>query len=372
MESRVWAEIDLATVRHNVNAIRAHVGLRVDVMPVVKADGYGHGAAEVARAALEAGAEWLGVATVAEGVDLRALFPAAKICVFAPFQREECPEIVLNRLIPFLSDLEQARALSQTAQRLRAGAQVHLEVDTGMGRSGVLPEQAAQLANWIARMPAILITGLSTHFPSADEDPHFTLQQLRIFHQVRAAVEATDTRLSPVHCANSAALLRYPASRLDLVRPGLLTYGILPPVPPDTPIPPVRPALTLKTRIALVRKLPQGHTISYGRTYALPHPGRIATLPVGYGDGYPRALSNVGHVLVCGRKVPIVGRICMDVTMIDISNVPEAHAGAEVVLVGKQDEQEIRVEEIARLTQTTAHDVTTRLTARVPRIYHSN
>lgn len=369
MEPRVWAEIDLATIRHNVTAIRTHVGLRVDVMPVVKADGYGHGAAEVAQAALEAGAEWLGVATVEEGVALRKLFPAAKICVFAPFQREECPEIVVHRLIPLVSVLEQARNLSQAAQRARSGVQVHLEVDTGMGRSGVLPEHAEGLAKLIARMPSILITGLSTHFPSAESDPIFTAQQLQIFQQVRVAIEATDTRLSPVHCANSAALLRYPACRLDLVRPGLLTYGILPHVPPDTPIPPVRPALALKTRIALIRKLPQGHTISYGRTYALSRPGRIATLPIGYGDGYPRALSNVGHVLVCGRKAPIVGRICMDVTMIDVSDIPEAHVGAEVVLVGKQGEQEIRVEEIARLTQTTEHDVTTRLTARVPRIY---
>lgn len=369
MQPRAWAEIDLAAIRHNVTEIRSFVGHRVDVMPVVKADAYGHGASEVARAALAAGADWLGVATVAEGAALRKNLPTARICLFSPFRREEAEEIVAHQLIPFVSDLEGARAVSLRAQRMRSGVRVHLEVDTGMGRSGVLPHEAARLADYMGRMPAILLCGLATHFPSAEDDPEFTARQLSVLQTVREAVEATDTRLSHTHCANSAALLRCPASRLDMVRPGLLVYGILPDVPPDTPVPDLRPALTLKTRIALLRTLPKGHPISYGRTHVLARESRIATLPIGYGDGYPRTLGNTGHVLIGGRRAPLLGRVCMDMALADVTDIPDAGADSEVVLIGAQEAERIRVEEIARRTQTTAHDVTTRLTARVPRVY---
>jgi alanine racemase len=369
MDARVVAEIDLGAIRQNVGAIRSLVGLRVEVMPVVKADGYGHGAVEVARAALEGGAEWLGVATPAEGIALRKAFPGASICVLSPFARDEAEEIAYHQLVPFVGDLESARALSLSAHRIRSGVCIHMKVDTGMGRSGVLPEEAARLAEYIARMPAITITGLATHFACAESDPDFTSQQLALFHQARKAVEAADAPLRHYHAAASAALLSCPSSRLNLVRPGLLVYGIRPEVPADMPVPPFHPALTLKTRIVLIRTLPAGHTLSYGRTYSLARPSRIAVLPVGYGDGYPRDLSHKGSVLVCGRRVPIVGRICMDVTLADVTDIPDASVGTEAVLIGAQDEERIRVEEIARLIGTTEHDVTTRLTSRVPRVY---
>jgi len=369
MTSRVWAEIDLSAIRQNIDAIRALVGPRVDLMPVVKADAYGHGMREVARAALKAGAEWLGVASVAEGVTLRPLLPDANICVFAPFDPADAEEIACHRLTPFLSNLDGARALSRAAQRLRTSVHVHLEADTGMGRSGVLPDQVAQVAEQVARMPCIHLTGLATHFPSAEDDPAFTARQLETLNQARKKVEAAGAPLRYVHCASSAAILRYPESRLNLVRPGLLLYGILPAVPPETPIPDLRPALTLKTRVVLIRSLPAGHPISYQRTHTLARASRIATLPVGYGDGYPRALGNAGHALLCGRRAPIVGRVCMDVTLADVTDIPEAAVGSEVVLIGAQGQAQIRVEEIARLIGTTEHDVTTRLTPRVPRIY---
>ena len=369
MKPRVWAEVDLSAIRQNVDAIRAHVGLRVDVMPIVKADAYGHGAVEVARAALSAGSEWLGVASAAEGAALRKTLTNGSICLLSPFEPEDAEEIVANRLTASISDLEGAKALSVAAQKQRTGARVHLKVDTGMGRQGALPEQADRIAAIVGRMPSIMITGLFTHFACADDDPEFTAHQLSVFEQVRQRVAATDTLVKPSHCAASSALLRYPQSRLDLVRPGLLIYGIEPPVPKEVSIPPLRPALSLKARVVQVRTLPAGHGVSYGRTHILTRPSRLAVLPVGYGDGYPRALGNVGRVLINGASAPIVGRVCMDLTLVDVTDIPGVNVGTEAVLIGRQGSEKIRVEEIARLIQTTEHDVTTRLTPRVPRIY---
>lgn len=369
MKPRVWAEVDLSAIRQNVDAIRSFVGLRVDVMPVVKADAYGHGAVEVARAALSAGADWLGVASVAEGAALRKVLPNGTVCLLSPFEAADADEIVAQRLTPAISDLDGARALSVAAQKQRTGVRVHMKVDTGMGRQGVMPELAERLASVVARMPSIVIEGLFTHFACADDDPEFTARQLAVFEDARQRVLATDTRLKPVHCAASAALLRYPEARLDLVRPGLLVYGIMPPIPAEVSVPPLRPAMTLRTRIVQVRNLPAGHGVSYARTRILTRPSRIAVLPVGYGDGYPRALSNIGRVLVNEAPAPIVGRVCMDMTLVDVTDIPGANVGSEVVLIGRQGAECIRVEEIAKLIDTTEHDVTTRLTPRVPRVY---
>jgi len=338
-------------------------------MPVVKADAYGHGAVEVAREALVAGAEWLGVASVAEGIELRKVFPGAAICIFSPFALDEAEDIAANRLIPFISDLESARALSRAAQRVRTGVRMHIEIDTGMGRNGVSVEGAARLAEHISRMPSVLITGILTHFSAAESDPVLTERQFALFLKARKEIEATDTTLPHLHCAASAAMLRYPLTRLNLVRPGLLTYGIVPAMPPEATVPALKPAMTVKTYIGLVRELPADSTISYGSTFVTSRPSRIAVIQAGYGDGYPRALSNKGSVLICGQRAKIVGRVCMDVTMVDVTDIPNAQVGGEVVLIGQQGDERIRVEEVANLISTTDHDITTRFTARVPRIY---
>jgi alanine racemase len=367
--NRVQAEIDLSAIRHNTQLICSLMGLRVNVMPVVKANAYGHGAAEVARIAHAAGAEWLATATVEEGVWLRKQLPNASICLLSPFSYNLAEEVVINRLTPVVGDLEAARALSRTAQRLRTGIKIHIEIDTGMGRSGFLPDQAAKQCEMISRMPAVIITGMSTHFPSAEDDPEFTRAQIAAFLQVKKQVEATDTQLLHLHCANSAALLRYPESRMNMVRPGLLTYGIQPDVPEEFRIPNLRPAMTLKSVITQVRLLPAGHSISYGRTHTLSEPRRIATIPIGYGDGYPREMGNAGFALISGRRVPVIGRVCMDMLTLDVTDLPVAVVGMEVILIGTQGEERITVEEIARTVHTTEHEITTRLTARVPRVY---
>ncbi len=369
MADRVIAEIDLGVVRQNVAEIRSFVGMRVEVMPVVKADAYGHGITQIAGVTLEAGAEWLGAATLDECITLRKAFPRPNIALFTPFAYQDADEIIINRLTPFVGELESAQVLSRAAQKLRGAAKIHLDIDTGMGRSGVLPESAARLAGHIGRMSSIVISGLTTHFPSAEQDSEFTMGQLAKFLRTAEAVKATDTVLPHIHCANSAALLAHPTTRLNMVRPGLLIYGIVPAVKEGTPLPSIAPALTLKTSIAQIRSLPAGHTISYGRTCTLSRPSRIATLPVGYGDGYPRSIGNRGSVLICGKRAPILGRVCMDVTLVDVTDIPEAERGAEAILIGSQGMERISVEEIARLTDATEHDVTTRLTERVRKVY---
>ncbi len=367
--SRVWAEIDLSAVRHNVSAIREHVGPRVGIISVVKADAYGHGVASIARAAMEARSPWLGVATVAEGRELRASLPSAQIWVLSPFSEDECEDLIQSRLTCLLSNRSQARKLSAAAVRAGTTAGADLEVDTGMGRSGVLPEHAVELARAAQNLNGIRLTGLCTHFPSAEDDPEFTAHQLTRFEQARVGIAEAGISPGKLHAANSAALLRYPAAHYNLVRPGLLLYGIVPGMPDVTPGISVRPVMSLRTRIRLIRDLPAGHNISYGQTHRLSRPSRVATIPVGYGDGYPRSLSNVGSVLVGGARAPILGRVCMDVTVIDVTDVPTAEVGTEVVLIGKQGDDTIRVEEIARLASTTEHDVTTRLTSRVEKRY---
>ncbi len=369
MNSRIWTEVDLSAIRHNFGVIRSLVGMRTEVMPVVKANAYGHGLIEVSRALHSAGADWLCVANVADGVALRKVLPAVSICLLAPFLRDEAEAIVVNQLVPLLSTLDQARTLALTAHSLRSGVRAHIEVDTGMGRSGVLPEAAGRLAEQISRLPSILVTGLATHFSSAENNRAKTLQQLALFEESCKAVESTDTRLTILHAANSAALLQVPKSRLTAVRPGLLIYGILPAGSKENARIALQPALTLKATIALVRELPTGSTISYNETCTLTRPARVATLPVGYGDGYPRALSSSGSVLIHGRRAPILGRVCMDMTMVDVTAIPEAVPGSEAVLIGAQDGDRIRAEQLARLIGASEHEITTRIADRVPRMY---
>lgn len=373
MGKRVWAEIDLAAIRHNIGEIRGLVGPRVAIMPVVKANAYGHGLPEITRSAVSAGIDWLGVATVSEGLAVREQFPHVNILDLTPPQSDEAEAIILHGLTSMIGTVEAARVLAQTAQRLRAGAKVHLDVDTGMGRSGVLPHQAGHLARLVGMMPSIDLIGIASHFASADLDPVATARQLASFQEARESVEAEGARLLFYHTANSAALLQFPATRLNLVRTGLSIYGLMPRLQAGTALPPLQPALTLKTRIALIRDLPAGHPISYHSTHRLERPSRVATLPVGYGDGYPRALSGVGGVLVAGRRAPILGRVCMDMTVVDVTDLPEAREGSEVVLIGAQGDARISAEEIATAIDTTVHDITTRLSARVERVYlHEN
>ncbi len=373
LKFRAWAEIDLDAVQSNVRGIRALLGQERNLLAVVKANAYGHGILQTSKAAIVAGAKWLGVATAAEGRYLRdagVVAPIALICAPCPMEAEA---ILGNNLVPAIGDRFILQALAQAASRLRiprSAASIHLEIDTGCGRSGFMPEEAVEAWRF-AMEQGLKINGLATHFADADgSEEDFTLEQWRKFARTRRQLESAGASFDWIHAGNSAATLRIPTLDCNLVRPGLLIYGISPPLPGSSPLAlKLRPALSLKARVATVRNLPAGHNISYGLTCALARQSRVATVLIGYGDGYQRRLSNQGEMLVRGRRVPILGRVCMDQTMVDVTDLPEVFPGEIATCIGEDGQEKITVEEIARKIGTTDHEITTTLTSRLPRVY---
>jgi len=369
-QARAWVEIDLGAIRANMAQLRALPRLQNSaVMAMVKADAYGHGLIPVAQAAMEAGADWLGVATVAEGFALRQagiLGPIMLLCAPAPGEIET---LLRLGLVASIGDVVTQEALIQAARRLDLSTPpaVHLEIDTGIGRAGVLPEEA--LSFWQELVAAGLrVTGLMTHFSDADGDAERTLAQKCLFQQVRSVLEQAGARFEQVHMSNSAGALRLGAADSTLFRPGLLLYGIQPSLPGIPPLS-LQPVMAVKARVGTVRSLPPGHPISYGATHHLTRPSRVATVLLGYGDGYPRRLSNCGSVLLRGRRAPILGRVCMDQTVVDVTDIPGVEAGEVAVCIGRQGQARIRVEEIAAHIETTEHEITTCFTARLPRVF---
>jgi len=364
-----YIEIDLDAIAHNVQAIKAHIGPRVTLMAVVKADAYGHGALEVAQTALRHGASRLAVGRADEGIYLRQAGIVAPILVMTYTSPDEIEGALRHDLTLTLSDLEPARLVSATANRLGRVATVHVKVDTGMGRFGLLPDEVLPFMQEVAALPGIRIEGLYTHFAVADlADKDYTLLQLRRFQQVRNRLTAAGFRIPLCHAANSAATLDLPETHLDAVRVGIAMYG-LPPSSEVEPAVPLRPALSLKSHVARVRTLPVGSSISYGRTYITPREMPVALVPVGYGDGYHRLISNRGAVLINGRRAPIVGRVCMDQLVVDVSQVGPVKLNSEVVLIGSQGEERITAEEVAAWAETINYEVITALLPRVPRLY---
>ena len=367
--ARCWAEIDCAALRHNAAVARDLAGPGTSILAIVKADGYGHGMIPVAREfAVSTGEALFGVANIAEAAELQAHFPAAGITILSPALPEEREEIVRQRWLPWISSIAEAADYARLAVACyREGAapfDVEIKVDTGMGRMGVLETGLEALQQAIARLPSLRVTGLLTHLPSADEDRDFTVDQLGRFD---ALVRAQPNPPPYRHAQQSAGLIGYSRAGRNVVRPGLMLYG-------SSPLPNfqarLRPALTLKTRVTLVRELPPGSGISYGRTFITPRAMRVGTLAAGYADGYKRHLSNAGtDVLVRGRRCPLLGRVTMDQMMIDLSALPEVEAGEEVVLLGRQGEQEILAGEMAAKAGTIPWEIFTSLTTRITRYY---
>lgn len=334
-------------------------------MAVVKANAYGHGVGPVAKA-LVGHAEMFGVATVGEAEELRSHLPDAPIFILGPALPDERARVVSGRFIPAVSTVEGARAYAELA-----GAEplpVHLKIDTGMGRIGILENHAVATTREILAVRGVAVTGLASHLPVADEDDAFTREQLAHFHHVVGELRALGISQPLVHVDNSAGIISYPAQAGDMVRAGLMLYG-------SSPIPEFQPKLravmTWKTRITLVRDMPAGHGISYGRTFITPRPMRIATLGVGYADGYQRHLSNRGaEVLIGGRRCPVLGRVTMDQILADVSALPQIAAGDEAVLIGKQGSEEIFAAELAEKSGTIPWEIFTGIGRRVERVYH--
>lgn len=363
-----WAEINLGNVAHNVKAFRRLIPLPTRLMAVVKAEGYGHGAVEVGRAALAAGADWLAVALVEEGIRLRQAGLAAPILVLGYLPPDAMGAVIQYHLTPGLVDLASLEMLEDEARLQRKKVGVHLKIDTGMGRLGARGSAGLELVARVLKSSHLELEGVYTHFAAADtEDKSFTLTQLDKFKSIVETIKKEKPQII-AHCANSAAGLEIPEAYLDMVRIGISLYGLYP-SPEVKPVIELRPVMSLHTNIAFVKEVPEGTPISYGCTYVTPRPSRIATLPLGYADGYMRLLSGKANVLIGGQRVPQVGRICMDYCMVDVTDLPDAGVGEPVVIFGSQGNQNISVDELAELIGTINYEIVCAVSARVPRYY---
>jgi alanine racemase len=365
-----WVEIDLGAVRDNVRAL-VEVAAPARVMAVVKADGYGHGAVPIARAALEAGAAWLGVALVEEGVELREAGIDAPVLVLSEPTPDAAVAVVSNRLTPVVYTPGGIEALAKAVADRGDGEMlsVHLKVDTGMHRVGAPVDQVVALAQRVMDRDELILEGVCTHFAVADEpDDPYTAAQLDRFLAVLEDLDEAGLRPPIVHAANSAGLLAFPDARLDLVRVGIAIYGI-PPVPDLADRVALRPALSLKARVSHVKTLDAGARLSYGLRYELDRRARIATVPIGYADGVPRNLAAVGgEVLIGGNRRPVAGTVTMDQLMVDVGD-DDVAVGDEVVLIGRQGDAEVTAQEWAERLGTIAYEIVCGIGPRVPRTY---
>ncbi|MBI4830344.1 MAG: alanine racemase [Candidatus Lindowbacteria bacterium] len=363
------ALIDLSAVEHNLAQIRALVGPRVEILAVVKADAYGHGAVEVARTCERAGAAMLGVALVEEGIELRRAGIRLPILVQTCIGASEIEAALRDDLTLTVISYEFAKRVSQSAVKAGITANVHADIDTGMGRIGFSPAAAAEEIARVSQLPGIRLEGVYTHCAQSElEDDPFTLAQIGLFEKFVRDLTTLGVKPQRVHAANSGTVINYPRAHLTLVRPGLIIYGAYPHRKLESKIV-LKPALRFETAIVFLKDVPADASLSYGRTFIAPKPMRIATANVGYADGYPWRLSNKASVVIRGKRAPVVGRVTMDQVLIDVSSVPDAAAGDIVTLIGNDGSETIRAEDVAEWAGTISYEVLSGISKRVPREY---
>jgi alanine racemase len=357
-------EIDIAALQHNFQSIQQTVGQQVRVMAVVKSDAYGHGLLACAQAIYQAGGRTFGVAEVWEGVALRRGGLQGEIIILLGGSRESYGAIIKHNLTPVVYDVDFITGLSHAAAEKNAEVGVHLKVDVGMGRLGVLPAEMESYVSLIKRLPGISLSGVLSHFPVADETGAVekTREQLSHFKNVLGRLKTKKDGAVVAHIANSAALIYFPATHLDMIRPGISLYGYYPDASPAraktaSPMLQLQPVMSFKTRVVQIKELDAGSGISYGHTFITRRKSRIAVLPVGYADGYLRKLSNRAEVLIGGRRAPVCGRVCMNATMVDITDLPPVRPGDEVVLLGGQGDEMISADELAKWLETISYEV---------------
>ena len=379
----IWAEIDLQAIAHNMQELRRFTRPQVLLMAAVKGNAYGHGAVKIAQTAVDNGADALGVARIEEGLELRQAGLDIPILIMGHTAPSLTAHLIDHALTQTVYTLDTARELSAAAQGLGQTLKVHLKVDTGMGRLGLIPDsgrssssdipasdRALEEVIQIHQLPGLKLEGIFTHFASADSaDKTFAHQQLSRFTRFLAELEKAGIDDITHHAANSAAIIDLPESHLDMVRAGIALYGLYPSDEVGQGKINLIPAMTLKTRIIHLKPVAAGFKVSYGSTYTTPAPTTIATVPVGYADGYSRLLSNRGQMLVHGQRAPIVGRICMDLTMLDVGHIADVHLDDEVVVFGRQGKVLLSADEVAAQIDTINYEIVAALTARVPRIY---
>jgi alanine racemase len=426
-----WAEIDLSAISHNIRQIKSIVEPEgSSILAVIKDNAYGHGAVEVARVAESENVRMFGVATVEEAMQLRQASIKTPILIFCCILPEQAKEVIQYDITQTVCDLRTCKSLSESAKRLGKKAKVHVKVDTGMGRIGIAFDKAVELIKQIVQLPYLVIEGVYTHFASADTDEAFTTLQIERFNSTLSALNDIGIHIPIRHAAGSAGILffrnsaerdlffrnsaerdlffrnsaerdlffrnsaerdlffrnsaerdlffrnsaerelNFPSSYYDMVRPGLILYGLYPCANPYHKVE-LKPALSLKTRVVYLKELPAGHSVSYERTYITDRPTIVATLAVGYGHGYSRKLSNKGEVLIRGKRAQIIGLICMDQCLCDVTNIPDVSVGDEVVLIGSQGDEEITADEIAEKVGTISYEILCGVNANVRRIYKS-
>ncbi|MCD8216333.1 MAG: alanine racemase [Clostridiales bacterium] len=366
---RVTAEINLDNLAYNIRNIKNRAGNK-KVLAVVKADAYGHGAVEAAKVCLFNGAEYLAVANCDEGVNLRANNITAPILILGYTFSGNLKTVIKNNIAQTVYSRETADEISREALSLNMTCKIHIKIDTGMGRLGFLPnEKSIEEIMYISRLPGIFIEGIFTHFAEADSaDKNYTLLQAERFAYVCNALEERGLKLIR-HCANSAAILdMLPGLGCDMVRAGIILYGCYPSEEVSRSVD-IKPVMSLKARIAYVKTLTAGSPVSYGRTFTAKRDMRVATVPVGYADGYMRCLSNKARVIVKGAYAPVIGRVCMDQFMIDVSEIPSVEMGDQVILLGEEAGLKIDADELARLANTISYEVLCAVSKRVPRLY---
>lgn len=374
---RTWAEIDLDALDYNIKSIKSKMKDGQKVMGIVKADCYGHGDGFISRKLQDAGFDWFGVSNIEEGMSLRNEGIEKPILVLG-YTPVDCVSIMADKKITqALIGMEYCRALQDAAAKAGVVVDGHIKLDTGMTRVGFQTddenfEESLKEIQEVSKMPNIHITGIFTHHAVADayqgDNPQFTDMQFTRFTKMIEALQAAGVDVGLRHCANSATIISYPEKHLDMCRSGIITYGMLPSGECEGRID-LKPLMTLKTSIGLVKHVKAGSQLSYGRTYTAETDRVIATVPIGYADGYNRNLSNKARMLVNGKFAPVVGRVCMDQCMIDVTDIPDVKMGDEVVVFGKQGDQCLPIEELADMLGTINYELTCVVTKRVPRVY---
>ncbi len=360
-----WAEINLDNLAHNFYQVKKITKPSVKVMVCVKADAYGHGIIPVSKKLESLGVDYLGVASIDEGIALRKSGIKKPILILGLVLKKDIAPVFKYRLTPTICTEELAKVFNAEASKRGKALNVHIKVDTGMGRVGILCRDSLDFIKKVSLLKSLKMEGVFTHLSCADTDRVFTRGQIRSFDKLIDDIKNSGIKIPLVHAANSMGLIGYKDSHFNMVRPGLVIYGLYP--KPGLKIK-LKPVLSLKTKVIFTKKLPKGHGVSYGRTYITKDLSNILTLPIGYGDGYPRNLSNLAPVLIKGKRLKISGRICMDQIMVDAGNL-KVNAAEDVVLIGKQGGGMISTEELAKLSGTIPYEITCGLGARVPRIY---
>lgn len=372
LPSRIQADIDLDAFRFNLDSIKKNINENTQIITVLKADGYGHGAVPLAKEAEKEERVWgIAVATVEEALELRRGGIKKPLLILGYTYQEDYDLIAEEELRPTVFKLSMAQELSQAALRKNKTIKIHIKIDTGMSRIGYrdLEKSVPEILE-ISRLPGLEIEGLFTHFARADEkETTPAYQQLEKYQAFQKALKEAGLKIPLCHCSNSAGIIRMPEANMDAVRAGIILYGLYPSEEVEKEPVPLKPLMTLKSHIAYIKTLEPGVQISYGGTYTTQKETRVATIPVGYADGYARSLSNKGWVLIRGKKAPILGRVCMDQFMVDVTDIPEVRELDEVMLLGKSQDQQITMEELGELSGRFNYEFACCISKRVPRIY---